>query len=65
VDPAELAHWHEDIAAAVAYLVSQPSNVRPGAVGPLGASLGASLAVVAAAADPRVRSMALVSPSLD
>ena len=64
-DPAELARWHEDIGAAVAYLVSQPSNVRPGAVGLLGASLGANLAAVAAAADPSVRSMALVSPSLD
>ena len=64
-DPAALARWHEDVRAAVAYLANQPSNVRPGAVGLLGASLGANLAVLAAAADPRVRSMALVSPSLD
>jgi dienelactone hydrolase len=64
-EPGALARWHEDIRAAVAYLAGRPADVRPGAVGILGASLGANLAAVAAAADPGVRSIALVSPSLD
>lgn len=64
-DPAELTRWHEDIRAAVAYLAGRPSDVRAGAIGLLGASLGANLAVVAAAAEPGVRSLALVSPSVD
>jgi len=64
-DSAELAHWHENILAAVAYLTTRPSDVRPGAIGVAGASLGASLAVLAAAQDSAIRSIALVSPSLD
>lgn len=59
-----LVAWHADVRAAVEHLSSRP-DVRPGAVGVAGASLGANLAVLAAAADPRVRSLALVSPSLD
>jgi pimeloyl-ACP methyl ester carboxylesterase len=39
--------------------------VRVSAIGVAGASLGATLATLAAAADPRVRSLALLSPSLD
>lgn len=62
---AELARWHEDIQAAVTYLTSQPADVHAGRVGVLGASLGANLAVVAAASDSRIRSIALVSPSLE
>ena len=54
----------EDIRAAVAFLAGL-SDVRPGAIGMAGASLGANLAAVAAAAEPAVRSIALVSPSLD
>ena len=50
--------------AAVAYLSSRP-DVRPGAIGIAGASLGASLGAMAAAGDPSVRSLALISPSLD
>lgn len=64
-DPQELLAWHEDIRAASAFLASRPADVRPGFVGLAGASLGANLAVVAAAADASVRSIALVSPSLD
>jgi dienelactone hydrolase len=64
-DSAELSRWHENILAAVAYLTSRPSDVRPGAIGVAGASLGASLAVMAAAQDSAIRSIALVSPSLD
>jgi len=64
--PAEggLGRWSADVSAAIAYLVGRP-EVRPSSIGVLGASLGANLAVVAAGADPRVRSLVLVSPSLD
>jgi dienelactone hydrolase len=64
-DPKTFAAWSEDIRAAVAFLASRPAEVRGGSIGILGASLGANLAAVAAAADPSVRSIALVSPSLD
>jgi acetyl esterase/lipase len=66
--PAEaeaLLAWHRDIGAAVAFLASRPTDVRPGSIGIAGASLGANLAAVAAAADPSIRSIALLSPSLD
>jgi dienelactone hydrolase len=53
-----------DLKAARAYLATR-REVTPGKVGLLGASLGANLAVVAAAADPTVRSIALLSPGLD
>jgi dienelactone hydrolase len=64
-NPAELARWHEAITAAIAYLAGHPADVRPGAIGVAGASLGANLALVAGAATPAVASLALVSPSLD
>lgn len=64
-DPQALLAWHEDIRAAAAFLAGRPADVRPGAIGLAGASLGANLAVAAAAADTSVRSIALVSPSLD
>jgi alpha-beta hydrolase superfamily lysophospholipase len=64
-DAAALAGWSDDVRAAVAYLGSRPADVRPGSLGVVGASLGANLAVVAAAADLSVRSLALVSPSVD
>lgn len=63
-DPKELSAWGRDVSAAVAYLSSRP-DVRPGAVGIAGASLGATLAALAAAGDPNVRSLALISPSLE
>jgi dienelactone hydrolase len=63
-DPKELAAWHTAITGTVGYLLGR-SDVRPSAIGVAGASLGANLAVLAAAADPRIRSLALVSPSLD
>ncbi len=62
--PEALAAWQSDIRAALDYLAGRP-DVRPGSLGVLGASLGANLAVLAAVADPRVRSLVLVSPSLD
>ena len=64
-DATELVRWHLDIRDAVAYLASRPADVRADRIGIAGASLGANLAAVAAAADPAVRSLALVSPSLD
>jgi acetyl esterase/lipase len=64
-DPGELAHWHENVLAAVAYLTTRTSDVRGGAIGVAGASLGANLAVIAAVSDSSIRSIALVSPSLD
>jgi dienelactone hydrolase len=64
-DPAAFAAWSEDIRAAVGFLASRPADVRAGSIGIAGASLGANLAAVAAAADPSVRAIALVSPSLD
>ena len=63
-DPREAAAWPRDVAAAVGYLASRP-DVRRSAIGVAGASLGASLAALEAAGDPRVRAIALVSPSLD
>lgn len=63
-DAAALAGWHVDVRSAVDYLSSRP-DIRPGAIGIAGASLGANLAVLAAVPDSRVRSLALVSPSLD
>ena len=38
---------------------------QPGRIGMLGASIGASVAVLSAASDPQVRSLALLSPSLE
>ena len=64
-DPQSLAAWHHDIISAVMFLASRPADVRADAIGIAGASLGANLAAVAAAADPSVRALALVSPSLD
>jgi dienelactone hydrolase len=63
-DGKELAGWPRDIAAAVGYLGSRP-DIRPGAIGVAGASLGASLAAIAGAGNPQIRALALVSPSLD
>jgi cephalosporin-C deacetylase-like acetyl esterase len=63
-EEAQSAGWHADVMAAVGYLIARP-EVRAWAIGVAGASLGANLAAVAAAADPRVRALALISPSLD
>jgi pimeloyl-ACP methyl ester carboxylesterase len=53
-----------DITAARRYLGTR-SDVQPGRIGVAGASLGASLAVLAAAEGASVASVALLSPSLD
>lgn len=53
-----------DIEAAIRFLGSRP-EVEHARIGIAGASLGANLAALAGAADPLVRSLALLSPSLD
>lgn len=63
-DPQSLAAWHTDVVAAVSFLAGRP-DVRASSIGVAGASLGATLAALAGTADPRIRSLALVSPSLD
>jgi pimeloyl-ACP methyl ester carboxylesterase len=60
----ELAAMVQDVKAARRFLVTR-NDVIQGRVGIAGASLGASLAVLAAADDQAVVSLALLSPSLD
>ena len=60
----ELAKMVQDVRAAVQWLASRP-NMRPDAIAIVGASLGASLALLAAIDLPQVRMVALLSPSLD
>ena len=54
----------QDVQAAVAYVKSRPGVIGD-RIGLAGASLGASLAAIAAASDPSVQSLALLSPALD
>jgi dienelactone hydrolase len=58
------AAWAADIRAGVTYLVDR-AEIRAPTVGVAGASLGATIAALEAATDPRVRSLVLVSPSLE
>jgi pimeloyl-ACP methyl ester carboxylesterase len=60
----DLAPMGRDVQAAVAFLRSR-NNVITGRIGIAGASLGANLAVLVAAADPSVRSLALLSAGSD
>lgn len=53
-----------DVRAAVSWLAAR-SEVRAGALAIVGASLGASLALLTAADVPTVRGVALLSPALD
>lgn len=53
-----------DVRAALDWLATQ-SAVRPDGLGVVGASLGATLAALAAADAPRVRAIAMISPSVD
>ena len=62
--PQALPDMVQDVRAAAEWLSSRP-GVRPGSVGLVGASLGASLALLAAVELPFVRTIGLVSPSLD
>ena len=56
-----LGSLQQDVQAALEWVKLRP-EVLPGHLGIAGASLGASLAVMAAAADPAVRSVVLLSP---
>lgn len=56
-----LAPMQQDVQAAIDWVKARP-EVRAQRVGIAGASLGASLAIIAAASDPAVRSVALLSP---
>lgn len=53
-----------DVHAAITWLSGRPA-VRAASLGLVGASLGANLAALAAADEPAVHVLALVSPSLD
>jgi alpha-beta hydrolase superfamily lysophospholipase len=61
---ATFAPMSGDVRAAADWLAAR-GNVRQGAVAIVGASLGATLAALAAADAPSVRAVALISPSLD
>src|SRR4030095_15029384 len=54
----------QDVRAAARWLAVRP-NVRGDQIAIVGASLGASLALLAAGDVPQVRALALLSPSLD
>lgn len=60
----DLAAMVQDVRAAAQWLATR-QNVRPDAIAIVGASLGASLALLAAAELPQVRVIGLLSPSLD
>ena len=60
----ELAPMVQDVRAAAHWLAAR-SSVRPDAIAIVGASIGASLALLAAAELPSVRAIGLLSPSLD
>jgi len=61
-DAKALAGWSVVVRASVNWLTSQ-STVRPSGIAAVGASLGGTLAATAAAADPRIRAVAIISPS--
>jgi alpha-beta hydrolase superfamily lysophospholipase len=54
-----------DVQAARSYLAGRPEAVRGSAIGLLGASIGANVAILHAAGDGSIRSLALLSPGLD
>ena len=54
----------KDVAAALQFLGTR-ADVANDRIGLAGASLGANLAVLAAAGDPSIRSLVLLSPTLD
>jgi dienelactone hydrolase len=60
----DLRRYAIDVKAAKAFLRERP-EVMPGSIGIAGASIGANLAVLDAADDPGVLSIALLSPGLD
>jgi len=60
----DYAAMQQDVVAAVAWLRAQ-GEVDGDRVAIIGSSLGANLALVYAASDPRVRQVAMLSPGLD
>ncbi len=54
-----------DVQAARSYLAGRPEAVRGSSIGILGASIGANVAILHAAGDASIRSLALLSPGLD
>ena len=54
-----------DVRAARLFLASRPDLVRPGAIGIAGASIGANVAILEAASDLAIKTVALLSPGLD
>jgi pimeloyl-ACP methyl ester carboxylesterase len=60
----DLSQLQIDVRSAKAFLRAR-SEVLPASIGIAGASIGANLAVIDAAADPGVRSIALLSPGID
>ncbi len=62
--PQALSEMVQDVRAAVQWLAAR-QGVRPGSIGLVGASLGASLALLATVDLPSVRAIGLLSPSLD
>ena len=63
-DPADYSPLVADVRAARRFLASR-SDVQQGRVGIAGASVGANAAVLEAAGDSTIASLALLSPSLD
>jgi len=61
---ADAASLERDVRAAKAFLRERP-EVIPNSLGIAGASIGANMAVIDAADDPTVQSIALLSPGLD
>ena len=60
----DLGAYALDVRAAKNFLRERP-DVMPGGIGIVGASIGANLALLDAAGDPAVLSIALLSPGLD
>jgi dienelactone hydrolase len=60
----DLSAMVADVQGALRWLSTRP-GVRGGAVGVVGASLGANLAAIVAAGDPSLVAVALISPSLE
>jgi pimeloyl-ACP methyl ester carboxylesterase len=54
-----------DIRAARLFLAGRPEQVRGSAIGVAGASVGANAAILEGAADPAIKSLALLSADLD
>lgn len=61
----ELTRMPLDVQAARAFLATRPDLVKPGLIGIAGASVGADVAILEAATDNAIKSLALLSPAMD